>query len=303
MQDASGRRLDGRSTAQRHRGRLGIVIAIGIGILLSELVAGFATGSLALVADAAHVFADVVGSTLTLAAIWLGGRPATSRRTFGFYRMEILATVLNAVLLFAIAALVLVEAARRLDSRPQVASGPVLIVAAIALVANLAAARLLVTPQRESLALRTTYLEVLGDALGSCAVLAAALIMVFTGAFAADALASAFIGLLILIRTWGLLREAVDVLLEATPRDVDLDLVRSHLLEAPGVRGVHDLHAWTLTSGRNVVSAHVLIDADARSADVLDGLCRCLVTQFDIEHSTFQLETRDRAAIEQEAHV
>jgi len=151
--------------------------------------------------------------------------------------MEILATVLNAVLLFAIAAFVLVEAARRLSAPPPIASGPVLVVAALALVANLAAARLLANPQRDSLALRAAYLEVLGDALGSFAVLAAAIVITFTGALVADALASAIIGLLILGRTWGLLREAVDVLLEATPKDVDMALVRAHLLEAPGVRG------------------------------------------------------------------
>ena len=303
MKRTSRERADGATATQRYRGRLVIVIAVGVGILFAELLVGFASGSLALLADAAHVFADVAGSTLTLVAVWLANRPPTSRRSFGFYRMEILATVLNAVLLFAIAAFVLVEAARRLSAPPPIASGPVLVVAALALVANLAAARLLANPQRDSLALRAAYLEVLGDAFGSFAVLVAAIVIAFTGALVADALASAIIGLLILGRTWGLLRDAVDVLLEATPKNVDMALVRAHLLEAPGVRGVHDLHAWTLTSGRNVVSAHVLIDNDARSAAVLDGLCRCLATQFDIEHSTFQLETRDRAAIEEQAHI
>jgi cobalt-zinc-cadmium efflux system protein len=150
--------------------------------------------------------------------------------------------------------------------------------------------------------MRGAYLEVLNDAMGSAAVLVAALVITFTGWRVADALASALIGALILPRTWALLREAVDVLLEATPKDVDMDEVREHILEAPGVREVHDLHAWTITSGMNVVSAHVVIDKDASGPAVLDHLCRCLSTQFDIEHSTFQLESEDRQRLEESAH-
>jgi len=133
-------------------------------------------------------------------------------------------------------------------------------------------------------------------------VLGAALVITFTGFRAADAIASGLIGVLILPRTWGLLRESVDVLLEATPKSVDLDEVRRHILEAPSVREVHDLHAWTITSGMNVVSAHVIVDEGAKNAEILDGLCRCLSTQFDIEHSTFQLETQDRLPLEDAAH-
>ncbi len=290
------------SAAGAHRGRLRVVLGISIAVLVAEVVVGLASGSLALLADAGHVLADVVGTSLALAAIWLAARPATPRRSFGFYRTEILAAVLNAVLLFAIAAFILVEAYRRFFETPEIATGPVLVVAAAALVANGIGAWLLRGAQRESLTLRGAYLEIFGDALGSAAVLVAALVITFTGFRQADALASAFIGLLILPRTWGLLRDAVDVLLEATPKDVNMNLVREHILEAPGVRAVHDLHAWTITSGRNVVSAHVLIEEQARPADVLDGLCRCLATQFDIEHSTFQLETQDRTPIEEESH-
>jgi len=143
---------------------------------------------------------------------------------------------------------------------------------------------------------------VLGDAFASVAVLAAGLVIRFTGFLQADAIVSGLIGLLILPRTWGLLREAVDVLLEATPKSVDMTRVREHILEAPGVRDVHDLHAWTITSGLNVLSAHVIVDEGAKSAEILDALCRCLTSQFDIEHSTFQLETQDRQPLEEAAH-
>ena len=279
-----------------------MVLGISSAILGAEVIVGLLANSLALLADAGHVFADVVGTALALTAIWLGSRPATRTQTFGFYRFEILAAVLNGMLLFAIAAYVLIEAWRRLGSEPVIATGPMLAVATAALAANGVAALLLRPAQGGSLNLRGAYLEVLNDALGSAAVLGAALVITFTGFRAADAIASGLIGVLILPRTWGLLRESVDVLLEATPKSVDLDEVRRHILEAPSVREVHDLHAWTITSGMNVVSAHVIVDEGAKNAEILDALCRCLSTQFDIEHSTFQLETQDRLPLEDAAH-
>jgi cobalt-zinc-cadmium efflux system protein len=290
------------SAAGAGRGRLGIVLGISSTILVAEVGVGLLANSLALLADAAHVFADVAGTALALMAIWLAARPATRERSFGFYRFEILAAVLNSLLLFAIAAYVLVEAWRRLFDSPDIAAGPMLIVASGALVANGVAAWLLRAGQAESLNLRGAYLEVLNDAFGAAAVLAAGLVIRFTGFLQADAIASGLIGLLILPRTWGLLREAIDVLLEATPKNIDTTKVRAHILEAPGVRDVHDLHAWTITSGLNVVSAHVIVDEGAKSAEVLDALCRCLSTQFDIEHSTFQLETQDRQPVEDAVH-
>lgn len=290
------------SSAAAYRQPLRMVLAISAAVVVVELVVGIASGSLALLADAGHAFADVVGTSLALASIWFGSRPATGRRTFGFYRTEIFAAVFNALLLFTIAVVLLVESVQRFIDAPLVSTGPVLMASAGALLAQATCAWLLRSGQRESLTLRGAYLEVLGDALGSAAVLVSALVITFTGFRQADAVASAFIGLLILPRTVALLRDAMDVLLEATPKDVDLEDVRGHILEAPGVRSVHDLHVWTITSGRNVVSAHVLIDPQARHADVLDGLCRCLATQFDIDHSTFQLETEDRTPHEADAH-
>ena len=290
------------SAAGAHRGQLVMVLAISAFVFAAELVTGLVTNSLALLADAGHVFTDVAGTALALGAISLAARPASRERTFGFYRFEILAAVLNAVLLFAIAAFVLVEAWNRFQQTPQIASGPMLAVAAIGLAANVVSARLLSAGSQESLNMRGAYLEVLSDALGSAAVLVAALVIALTGFTRADAIASVVIGLLILPRTWSLLREAVDVLLEATPRGVNMEEVRKHILEAPGVRDVHDLHAWTITSGMNVVSAHVIIDKGASSPTVLDHLCRCLSSQFDIEHSTFQLEAEDRTRLEEAAH-
>ena len=173
----------------------------------------------------------------------------------------------------------------------------------IGLLANAASLVVLRDAQRESLAMRGAYLEVMGDLVGSVAVIVAAIVIMTTGWVQADALASVFIAVLILPRTWSLLKEAVDVLLEASPKGIDLGEVRSHILEAPGVADVHDLHAWTITSGVNVVSAHVVLDETAHAPTVLDYLCGCLSGDFDIEHSTFQLETSDRRRLETAHHA
>jgi cobalt-zinc-cadmium efflux system protein len=280
----------GGSAAGAHRGRLRMVFLITVLVLVVEVVGGLASGSLALLADAGHMLTDAAGIGLALLAIWFAARPATPERTFGYFRVEILAAVVNAVLLFGVAGFVLVEAWRRLQDPPEVASGLMLTVALMGLVANAVSMWLLRRGQAESLNLRGAYLEVLGDLLGSAAVLVAAAVIALTDFQAADPIASALIGLLILPRTWRLLREAVDVLLEATPKGVDMDEVRRHLLETPGVTDVHDLHAWTITSGLPVLSAHVVVDNGADTGQVLDGLGECLAGHFDIEHSTFQLE-------------
>lgn len=262
-------------------------------ILVIELVAGLASNSLALLADVGHAFADVSGMGLSLAAVWLAARPRTEARTFGFYRLEILAAAANAVLLLAIAAFILYEAARRFADPPEIGSGVVVVVAALALAGNLVSLRLLSTGRGESLTMRGAYLEVAGDLMGSASVLIAGLVMVATGWRQADAVASAVVAILIIPRTVRLLRESLDVLLEATPRGVDLGEVERHIRESPGVTDVHDLHAWTITSGMHVVSAHVVLAEDGRPGDILDHLGECLSNDFDIRHSTFQLETPD----------
>lgn len=290
------------SAARAGRNRLIIVFAVTLAVLVVEVIGGLAANSLALLADAGHMFTDVVGIGLALGAIWIAGRAPNRSRTYGYLRLEILAAVVNAVLLFGVAAFVLYEAWRRFSEPGEVASGLMLVVALLGLAANGLSLYLLRGSQASSLNMRGAYLEVIGDFAGSAAVIVAALVIAATGWTQADALASAAIGVLILPRTYGLLHEAVDVLLEATPKGLDMDVVRSHILEAPGVRDVHDLHAWTITSGLNVVSAHVVLEPTADPPQVLDHLCTCLSGIFDIDHSTFQLETADRRRLEEIAH-
>jgi len=291
------------SAAAAHRGRLVAVLLLSIGILGVEAIGGIASNSLALLADAGHMLTDVAGVAMALLAIWFAGRKPTSDRTFGYLRVEILAAVTNAFLLFGVAALILFEAWRRLSEPPEVASGLMLAVAIAGLVANAGSLFLLRDAQRVSLNMRGAYLEVMGDFIGSGAVIVAAIVIATTRWTTADAVASAVIALLILPRTIGLLRDATDVLLEATPKGVDMDHVRGHILEAPGVIDCHDLHAWTITSGINVVSAHVILAEGADPAVTLDALCACLSDDFDIEHSTFQLETADRRRFEERSHA
>ena len=289
------------SAAGRHAGSLRTAVAILGALLVLEVVAGLAANSLALLADAGHVFADVSGMLLSLVAIRIASRPPTGARSFGLYRLEMLAAAANAVLLLGIAVLILVEAIRRLAAPPDVQPGLVIAAAIVALAANLVALRLLATGQRESLTMRGAYLEVVGDLLGAAAVLVAGIVIAVTGWHPADALASIVVAVLIVPRTVRLLRDSVDVLLEATPKDVNLADVERHIREAPGVIDVHDLHAWTITSGMNVVSAHVVLAEDGKPGDVLDHLGTCLADDFDVNHSTFQLETPEHVLWEARA--
>ncbi len=276
-----------------HRGRLAVVLAITVTVLVFEVIGGLVSGSLALLADAGHMATDAAGIALALVAATLAQRPSTAARTFGLQRVEILAAAANAVVLFALAAYILIEAARRLTDPPEIGSGLMLAVALVGLTANAVSLGVLRRGQGESLNVRGVYLEVLGDLLGSVAVVIAALVIVVTGFGAADAIASALVAVMILPRSWHLLREAIDVLLEATPRNVDLDEVRAHILAMPGVIDVHDVHAWTITSGLPVLSAHIVVDDATAGGDhttVLDELGECLAGHFDVEHCTFQVE-------------
>ena len=289
------------SAAAGHRTRLIAVFGLTLSIFFIEIFGGLLSNSLALLADAGHVFTDVFGIGFALAAIWFAGRPATSGRTFGFLRLDILAAVGNALLLFGVSAFILYEVWRRLAEPPEVTSGLMLTVAVVGLGANAVSLYLLRDAQGHSLNMRGAYLEVLGDLAGSVAVIVAAVVIAVTGWTLADVVASVVIGLLIIPRTWGLLREALDVLLEATPKGIDIDEVRTHILEAPGVIEVHDLHAWTITSGMNVVSAHVVLNEEAKPGDILDHLGLCLTDDFDVNHSTFQLETPEHVLWEARA--
>lgn len=291
------------SAAAASRDRLAAVFALSLVMFVVEAVGAVASNSLALLADAGHMLTDVSGIGLALLAIWFARRAPTSERSFGYLRLEILAAVVNAVLLFGVAGFILFQAWQRLSAPPEVASGLMLAIALLGLGANAISLVLLRQAQRESLNMRGAYLEVMGDFAGSAAVIVAALVIAATGWSQADAVASVVIALLILPRTFALLREATDVLLEATPKGIDMGRVRQHILDAPGVIDCHDLHAWTITSGMNVVSAHVILADGADPAVTLDALCSCLSDDFDIEHSTFQLETADRRRLEERSHA
>ncbi len=291
------------SAAAADRRRLAAVFGLTFVVFAVEAIGGLAANSLALAADAGHMLTDLAGIGLALVAIWVGSRSPNPERTFGYLRLEILAAVGNALLLFGVGAFILIEAIRRLAASPEVDSRLMLVVALLGLAGNGASLVILREAQTRSLNARGAFLEVLSDFAGAAAVIAAGLVIVVSGLAAADAIASLVIGVLIFPRTWRLLRDAVDVLLEATPKGLDMSLVRSHILEAPGVTDCHDLHVWTITSGMNVVSAHVIVAPDAEPAAVLDHLCTCLAGFFDIEHSTFQIETQDRRRLEEIAHA
>lgn len=292
-----------QSAAGASARRLALVLALVLGVLVVEVVGGLLTNSLALLADAGHMLTDAAGISLALLAIWFARRPATPQRSFGFYRVEIFAAVANAFILFGVAGYIVVEAIERFSAPPEVVGLPMLGVAVVGLIVNLASMRLLHRGAQASLNLRGAYLEVLGDLLGSIAVIVAGVVILLTGWNPIDPIASVVIAALILPRTWSLLREAVDVLLQATPKGVDLDEVRQHIRRADGVVDAHDLHAWTLTSGIHVVSAHVVVQPSADAARVLDELCACLADDFDFEHSTIQLETTDRRRLEERGHA
>jgi cobalt-zinc-cadmium efflux system protein len=295
-----------RTVTGQHRRALIAVMTLSTLIAIAEIIGALITGSLVLLADAAHMAADAAGLGLSLLAAYVASRPPTARRTFGYARAEILAAMANAVLLLGMAAFIIVDAIRRLMSPPEVSSGLIIVFGVIALVANAVSLLLLRRGQAESLNLRGAFLEVASDALGAVAVIVTGVIIAATGFTRADPIASLAVGLLILPRTWQLLRETVDVLLEASPRGMDLSEVRQHMTTLNGVRDVHELHAWTITSGLPVLSAHVVVDPevfdDGRCFTMLDGLQDCLRGHFDVEHSTFQIEPAGHAAHERPMH-
>jgi cation diffusion facilitator family transporter len=301
---ASGHVHGTASAAHRHR--LTLVLGLTVAVFLLEVVGALVSGSLALLADAGHMATDALGIGLALGAVTLAQRPAAGRRTFGWQRIEVLAAVGNGMLLLAVGGYVVAEAVRRIGDPPDIHSGWMLGVALLGLVVNLGSLALLRAGQADSLNTRGAYLEVVGDALGSVAVIVAAVVIATTGWTGADVVASFVIGALVLPRAWSLLREAFDVLLEAAPKGVDLDQVRAHVLGVPGVLDVHDLHAWTITSGQPVLSAHVVVSdevlADGHGGRVLDALCSCLDGHFDLEHCTFQLESASHRGHESPVH-
>jgi cobalt-zinc-cadmium efflux system protein len=287
----------GARGGRRHRGRLWASFALLGVFMLIEAGAAALTGSLALLSDAAHMFTDVLGIGMALAAIHAAGRAATGfgQRTFGLYRLEVLAALANAVLLIGVAGYVLVEGVLRFAEPHRVRSGPMLLVAAAGLAVNLVTFVLLRSGARESLNVRGAYLEVFGDLLGSVGVLLAAVVIQVTGWWYADPLVAVAVGLFILPRTWALGRAALRVLVQAAPEHVDVAAVSRTLAALPGVCDVHDLHVWTLTSGMEVASAHLSVDRGADLAQVLATARGALHAEYGIDHATVQVEPVDAA--------
>lgn len=290
------------------RRRLAIAFAIVATVLVVEVVGGLLSGSLAVLADAGHMASDAVGLAVALVASVWATRPATDRHTFGFRRLEVLAALVNAVLITVVAAVVAIEAVRRLTAAGEHAPAgiPMLVVAGVGLLANVAAYLVLRGGDRRSMNLRGAALEVLGDLLGSAAAVVAGVVLVTTGFAAADAIASLVIAALIVPRAALLFRDVGRVLTESAPRETDVALIREHLLGTAGVVAVHDVHVWAITSGASVFSAHVeceaAVFATGRTGEMLDRLGECLHGHFDVEHSTFQLEPAGHSEREEPAH-
>lgn len=289
------------SAASRHKKSLLIVLCLSGTYLIAEVIGGILTNSLALLADAAHMLTDVVGLLLAFIAIKIGEKKADPSRTYGYYRTEILAAVINAVVLLGISVYVLFEAYQRFQNPPEVQSKSMLIVAGIGLLVNIGGMMILRKDSEGSLNMKGAYFEVLSDMLTSVGVMIAGVIMLTTGWYYADPLISAAIGLLIFPRTWRLLKEAINVLLEGTPNDVNIHELRKSLEQIKGVKNVHDLHVWSLTSSVNAMSAHIVKDAGTSQNLLLKTLTDTTVENFKISHTTFQIE--EEGYEESEVHL
>jgi cobalt-zinc-cadmium efflux system protein len=296
-----------RSDGGTHRGRLAVAFGITLAVVGAQVVGAVVTGSLALLVDTAHLLVDASGLALALFAAHLALRPPTPRRTWGFRRAEVLAALAQAALLFGVGVFVLVEAFRRLREPPDIPGGELVVFGVVGLVGNLAALAVLAGRRTASLNLRAAYLEVLNDALGSLAVIVAAVVIATTGWQGADTVAALAIGALILPRALRLLRDASAVLLESTPPGLDLDEVRDHLLGLEHVREIHDVHASLITTGLPQLSAHVVVESgcfsDGHAGRILDELQECVATHFGIEHTTFQVEPDTHPEHEHPTHA
>ncbi len=277
------------SASSRHKKNLLIVLSLSGTYLIAEVIGGIMTKSLALLADAAHMLTDVVGLLLAFIAIKIGERKASPQKTFGYYRTEILAAVINAVVLLGISIFVLYEAWQRFEDPPEVQSGSMMIVAGIGLLVNIVGIFIIRKDSNESLNMKGAYFEVLSDMLTSIGVMVAGVIMLTTGWYYADPIISAAIGLLIIPRTLKLLFEAVNVLLEGTPKDVDITLLRRSLEDIPGVLALHDLHVWSLTSGVNAMSAHVIVQDNKDTNRLLKELNDKASSAFKISEKEIHL--------------
>ncbi len=305
----SGGHAHAHGAGPDHRGRLAIALGLTCTVLVVEVIGAVISGSLALLADAGHMLTDAAGLVIALIAAALTRRAPTDRRTWGYLRAEVLAATLQAAVLLAVGTVILIEGIQRLFAPPEVASGIMLAFGLVGLVANVVSLLVLAGGRGSNFNMRAAFLEVLGDALGSLAVIVAAIVIATTGYDRADAIVSILIAALILPRTIKLLRETTAVLLESTPRGLDLAEVRRHLLELDHVRAVHDLHASQVATGMPVLTAHVVVDdscfQDGHAPQMLDELQTCVAEHFpvSIEHSTFQLEPAGHQKHEHGAHA
>jgi cobalt-zinc-cadmium efflux system protein len=288
-----GEHTHAHGRASRSRSRLRMVLILTALYMVAEAFGGWWTGSLALLADAGHMLADVAALALALVAMWFSARPATSSKTFGYYRLEILAALVNGVALVLISLLIFYEAYHRLAEPPHVKSIVMMLVAIGGLGVNVLCAWLLHGAHKEDLNVRGAWLHIIGDALGSVGAIAAGVLMSLYGWYTADPLFSFIIALLIVWSSWNLIRESTNVLLEGTPAHINLAAVEDAILETDGVRDVHDLHIWTITSGREALSAHVIHIAAISQPDLLKELRTKLHDRFGVDHLTIQMETPD----------
>jgi cobalt-zinc-cadmium efflux system protein len=291
--------MHGRHThGSLHKRRLLAVFVLTTGFLVIEAAVGLWTGSLSLLADATHMLVDAGGILLSLLAVWFAERPATPAKTYGYYRVEILAALVNGVVLCVMAVAILVATYERMWQPPVVPGGPILAVAVLGLAVNLLSLVLLRAGAHASLNVRSAYLEVLGDAVSSAIVIATGAIILLTGWVWVDLIAGALIALFILPRTWALLRQTVNILLEGAPAHLDVRQIEDAMAAAPAVRRVHDLHVWTLTSGREAMSAHVVVESGAPRDKILEELHLILHARFGIDHTTIQIETEPAPLIQ-----
>ena len=272
------------------RRALGWALRLTAVFCVVELIGGWWTNSLALLSDAVHMLTDVAALALGLFALWVAGRPASANKTFGYHRAEILAALANGVALCVAVVFIIREAVERLSAEKRVDTSVMLVIAALGLAVNIFCAWLLAPREGSSLNLRAAFLHVLADLLGSLGAVAAALIIMATGWYAADAVAACVIAVLVLFSAWELVRESLDILMEAVPGHIDIERLRGDMEQVPGTRRVHDLHVWTLTTGRYALSAHAVVDADASGDMILEQMRKLLADRFEVHHVTIQLE-------------
>ncbi|WP_374398955.1 cation diffusion facilitator family transporter [Flavobacterium sp.] len=280
------------SAGNKHKKSIKIVFAITLTYFVIEVIVGFITNSLALLSDAAHMLTDVAGQALALFAIWMASKSRNSKKSYGYLRTEIFSSLINAIILIFISGYILYEAWQRFENPPAVAGVPMLIVASIGLIINLISMKILRAGSKESINIKGAFLEVVSDMLSSIAVIIAGIIILATGWLLIDPIISALIGLFILPRTFSLLKESIDILLEGVPKDVDFYAIEKYITEKSGIDSIHDLHIWSLTSGVNALSGHIIMRPEktiSEMNDIIFEIKKELNTSYKINHTTLEV--------------